>query len=190
MKIEVVDIDDKIVQKFSKGDEKSFQFIYEQNVVMLRYFAAKFVDDQDAVEDVIQEAFIKLWENRKGFANYVAIKTFLFKIVRNICLNNLRHNKVKKRYESQALQNPDSSTLFEQIIDSETFDLIFKVFNELSPACRMVYKLSLDGKKHEEIASILNISINTIKKHKNNANHYMRKRLNELILIFIFFTLV
>ena len=48
-----------------------------------------------------------------------------------------------------------------------------------------MYQLSLEGKKHEEIASLLNISINTVKKYKNNANHYMRKRVKDLGLIIV-----
>jgi len=41
--------------------------------------------------------------------------------------------------------------------------------------------MSLDGKSHEEIAQALNISVNTVKKHKNNANHYMRERLKNVL---------
>ena len=56
-----------------------------------------------------------------------------------------------------------------------------EVFEELPDACRKVYLRSLEGKSHQEISEELNIAINTIKKHKNNANHYLRVRLEKLL---------
>ena len=61
--------------------------------------------------------------------------------------------------------------------------LWYEVFEELSPASREVYMKSLEGKSHKEIAEELNIAVNTIKKHKNNANHYLRSRLEKLICL-------
>ena len=60
------------------------------------------------------------------------------------------------------------------------------IFDELPPACKEVYQLSLEGKKHEEIAKQLHISINTVKKYKNNANHYMRNRIKDFNLFLLF----
>ena len=65
------------------------------------------------------------------------------------------------------------------------FQFLLGVFNELPPACREVYRLSLEGKKHEEIAEILQITVNTVKKHKNNANHYMRERLKHILSLLV-----
>ncbi|WP_455968255.1 RNA polymerase sigma factor [Butyricimonas virosa] len=59
-------------------------------------------------------------------------------------------------------------------------------FNELSPSCREVYQLSLHGKSHEEISQLLDISVNTVKKHKNNANHYMRARLKHVLSFLLY----
>ena len=70
-----------------------------------------------------------------------------------------------------------------QIIESEVYALVNEVFEELSPASREVYMKSLEGKSHKEIAEELNIAVNTIKKHKNNANHYLRSRLEKLICL-------
>lgn len=184
------EINNKIIHQFVKGEERAFQTIYLENIVVLRYFASKYINDEDIIEDLVQETFIKLWEARKGFTDYCAIRTFLYRVLRNSCLNHIRHCSVKRKYEEYLQHNEKYDSFLEQIIESETFDMLFKTFEELSPACRNVYKLSLDGKKHEEIADLLNISINTIKKHKNNANNYMRKRLKSLLSIFLILTIV
>ena len=106
-----------IIIDFSRGDEKAFRVLYDKYVVALRYFAAKYLNEDTMIDDVVQDAFVDLWD----------------------------------------------------------------VFNELPPACKEVYQMSLDGKSHEEIAQMLNISVNTVKKHKNNANHYMRERLKNVL---------
>lgn len=74
-------------------------------------------------------------------------------------------------------------SFLDEMLEAEIFGELTEAFNALSPACREVYRLSLAGRRHEEIADLLNISINTIKKHKNNANHFMRKRLKHMLAI-------
>ena len=73
-----------------------------------------------------------------------------------------------------------------RIIEAEIYALINEVFEELPMATRRVYQKSLEGKTHREIAEELNIAINTIKKHKNNANHYLRIRLEKLLSLIVY----
>ena len=82
-------------------------------------------------------------------------------------------------------EGDDSESFLDQILESEIFQALLSVFDELSPACKEVYQLSLDGCSHEEIARKLNISVNTVKKHKNNANHYMKERLKNVLSILL-----
>ena len=82
-------------------------------------------------------------------------------------------------------EGDDSESFLDQILESEIFQALLSVFDELSPACKEVYQMSLDGNSHEEIARKLNISVNTVKKHKNNANHYMKERLKNVLSILL-----
>ena len=84
------------------------------------------------------------------------------------------------------MEEDDREFFLENIIESEVFQMIQTVFNELTPACKEVYQLSLQGKSHEEISRLLNISVNTVKKHKNNANHYMRQRLKHVLAFLVY----
>lgn len=72
-----------------------------------------------------------------------------------------------------------------RVIEAEVFSMINEVFEELPESCKKVYRLSLEGKSHQEIADELHIAINTIKRHKNNANHYIRERLEKLLILMI-----
>ena len=73
-----------------------------------------------------------------------------------------------------------------QMIEAEIYALINDIFEELPDACRNVYMKSLEGKSHKEIAEESHIAITTIKKHKTNANNYLRGRLKDLLLSAIF----
>lgn len=139
------------------------------------------------IEDVVQDAFLNLWEKRNEFKTESTIKAYLYKIVRSFSVDTIRRRNIANRYaEKIVLEKEDQEFFLENIVESEVFQMIQTVFNELSPSCREVYQLSLHGKSHEEISQLLDISINTVKKHKNNANHYMRERLKHVLSILLY----
>lgn len=174
-----------IIREFASGQEKAFRILYEKYAPALRYFAAKYLDDDVVIDDVLQDVFVSLWERHTDFETENALKSFLYTSVKNSCLNTLRHCHVKDRYAEMAYLEELEESFLEHILEAEIFELLTEVFEELPPACREVYRLSLEGKKHEEIAKELNITINTVKKHKNKANHYMRGRLKYILLLLI-----
>lgn len=162
------------------------RYLYDKYVASLRYFASRYLEDDAQIEDVVQDAFLQLWEKRQHFPNENAVKAYLYKAVRSLAIDAIRHRHIIDRHHDQVVYEAEKQEFFlENILESEVFLLVQSVFNELSPACRQVYQLSLEGKSHEEIASLLNISVNTVKKHKNNANHYMRERLRHLLSILL-----
>lgn len=169
-----------------ENNEQAFRYLYEKYVAPLRYFAAKYIDDDPLVEDVVQSAFLGLWEKKDDFVAENAVKAYLYKMVRSLSIDTLRHqNVVRKHSEQVCLEVNDEEYFLENIIETEVFQMVKTVFEELSPAVRQVYQLSLQGKSHEEVGRQLNISVNTVKKHKNNANHYMRERLKHLLFLWL-----
>lgn len=178
-------INEHIIRDFSVGQEKAFRTLYEKYAPALRYFAARYVVEKEMIDDVVQDVFVCLWEKRTDFKTQEAVKAFLYKSVKNSCLNLIRHQDVKDRYAEVVVREGEGESFWDRVLEAELFELVLGIFNELSPACREVYRLSLEGKKHEEIAEILQITVNTVKKHKNNANHYMRERLKQLLALVI-----
>ena len=159
-----------------KEKEKTFRYLYEKYVVLLRYFATRYINDQSVISDIVQDAFVRLWEKILQFKDENEAKAFLYKVVQNACIDLIRHQEVENTEEKSFLDN---------ILESEIFQALRTVFNELPPACKKVYLLSLQGKSHDEISQQLNITINTVKKHKNNANHYMREKLKYLLQVIL-----
>ena len=166
---------------YQSGDEAAFREIYMEYIASLRYFAYRYLADADAIEDVIQDAFVAAWEKRAAISSEPALKAYLYSAVRHACLKIIRHEDVKARYADRHSGEEETVSFLDDVIASETFSMLRDVFRELSPATRQVYEMSLSGMKHEEIAEKLGITIHTVKKHKNNANHYMRARLKNFL---------
>ena len=141
----------------------------------------------DMIVDLIaqDEEFFETMEEKNIFWNddFDLVLSIVYKTIKN-----MKSNFKEEDLFFIALYNEEEDYDFflENIIESEVFQMIQTVFNQLSPACREVYQLSLQGKSHEEISHLLNISTNTIKKHKNNANHYMREQLKHILSILLY----
>lgn len=163
------------------ANAKCFKAEYEEYFSALKYFACRYITDEAVVCDLLQDFFIKLWEKGEVFENKLAFKTYLYRSVRNNCLTYLRDSG--RQSARLALYEPEvtEEAFVNQMIEAEVYALINEVFDELPDASRKVYLKSLEGKSHQEIADELNIAVNTIKKHKNNANRYLRARLKKLL---------
>ena len=131
---------------WGQDSDKAFRYLYDKYASTLRYFSAKYVDDDATIEDVVQDAFLNLWEKRNEFKTESTIKAYLYKIVRSFSVDTIRRRNIANRYaEKIVLEKEDQEFFLENIVESEVFQMIQTVFNELSPACREVYQLSLHG---------------------------------------------
>lgn len=168
------------IQLFSLGDEEAFCWIYEKYVPAMRYFAARYLGADAATDDVVQDAFVSLWNKRGDFFKESAVRTYLYRTVQSSCLNILRHMKVHNRYAANLSQNDSIPSFLDSFVEAEIFRALADAFDQLPPACRNIYQMSLSGMTQEEISRAKNISVNTIKKHKNNANHFLRRKLKNM----------
>lgn len=163
------------------SDAKRFKAEYEQYFTALKYFGCRYVEDEEVVCDLLQNLFVKLWERGEVFENEPAFKTYLYRSVRNSCLTYIRDTRRKEARLAEYEPEEVEESFVNRMIEAEVYALVNEIFEELPSASREVYMRSLDGKSHKEIAEELNIAINTIKRHKNNANHYLRSRLEKLM---------
>jgi RNA polymerase sigma-70 factor (family 1) len=162
--------------------------LFEKFFDRLVYFAFKLLKDQDAANDMAQEAFIKYWQVRETVdADENTIKSFLYSTVKNACLNSIRHERVVSAYASKL---PEESlfenAVEESMISAEVIELLRSAVLTLPETYRTIGRLAyLEGKKNQEVADELGISVNTVKKQKQKTLELLRLKLtSELILIF------
>lgn len=173
-------------QQIDLSDVKQFKTGYESHFSALKYFALRYVEDEEVVCDLLQDLFVKVWEKGEKFENELVFTTYLYRAVRNNCLCYIRDARRKEARMAGYEPEETEESFVNQMIEAEVYALINEIFDELPEASRQVYLRSLEGKSHQEISEELHIAINTIKKHKNNANHYLRARLEKLVSFLIY----
>ncbi len=163
------------------GDLAAFKLFFESFYPSLCLFANKYLKDRDVSLDIVQDAFIYLWNKKADFQSVNAAKSYLYQYVKNRSLNYLRDNEIRKRKE---LKDLESEVYFrDNMIEEETYQIVSDAIRTLPPQGQRVIELSLDGLKNQEIADQLGISINTVKTIKLRAFAALRNELKDNIFI-------
>ena len=168
------------------GDIKAFELLFREFYPSMCVVAMRFVADQDAAEDIAQEAFIKLWEKRTAYEDIPSLKTFLYVSVKNLCFNHIRNKKDTIDYTSPEAQNKEA-VFKDYLIEEEAYRIIEDAVNALPPQSQKIIKMHLDGKQNKEIAETLNISVNSVKTLKYNALSSLKLSLKDYFYLLILF---
>ena len=163
------------IQKLKKGDEKELKQLYQIYFPHFLSFAMSFISEEAICRDIVQETFIAFWERHTLFDDIVSLKVFLYRSIRNKCLNEIRDSGKHHFVDLDSANEIDSAEYLEEmIIKEEVAMLIHQKIAMLPPQMQRIILLSLQGKSNQEIAQELKISINTVKTHKLKA--YMQLR--------------
>ena len=167
-----------------RGDEAAFDAVFQQWYAPLCHYACRLADgDMDEAEDVVQQAFVKLWERRAQLEVAWSLKAYLYKAVHNASLNRLRSRKVQSKYLDFNAQQ--LATMHTQP-DDTTPDLLERfrrAMDSLPPQCRHVFELSrFESLKYREIADQLGISIKTVETQMGKALRVMRVQLADYLI--------
>ena len=179
----------EIVIQMQQGKEEAFDLLfdtYKNKAFRLAYLISGSYTDS---EDIVQEAFIKYWRQENNFNDEIALKTYLYKSIRNGCLNQLRHENVRKKYFESLPDDWESEDYFmENVIKEEVANIVLQEINKLSETSRKILFKALDGYSNEEIAEELGVSVNTVKTHKARSYIMLRQNLGHLrVLLFLLF---
>jgi len=155
-------------------------------------FAYYLLKDQDAAEDVVQDAFIVFLEQKDSISNHPsALKSFLYSSVKHACLNRLRHHKVVDAYhKSHPLELLQDPKILDGIIHAEILAEIHHAISELPEDCALVLRYGyLEGLKNRKIAELLNISVDSVKYQKQKALGLLKVILGDTAYL-VFLTLL
>ncbi|WP_439183324.1 RNA polymerase sigma-70 factor [Carboxylicivirga taeanensis] len=160
---------------------ESFDHIFKTYYSALCLYAQKYLQDQYQAEDAVQEVFYQLLQKDETLDRYKDIRSYLYQAVRNQCLNDIRHQKVKQKHQEKIIHyNQEEKDFFSDLISAEVYRQLAQALNHLPQQCRTVYKLSLEGLKSIEIAEDLGISVETVKTHRKRAKKILKEQLKNL----------
>lgn len=184
--MEVAEIDR--FKALKEGDETAFEMIFKSHYQPLCNYAYTFLLDRDDAEEVVQATFLNIWEKREGITVDTSLKSYLYRAVRNSCLNAIKHTKVKKKHAEDSIHTSDSTyeSVTQSVISAELDQKIGEALMMLPEQCRLVFKMSrFEDLKYSEIAEQLNISIKTVENQIGKALKIMREELREYLPILI-----
>lgn len=169
------------MQNSNTDSEESFREIFGAYYLPLVNYACTFLNDTDDAEDIVQEVFVAVWERLNTQNMGDGLKPYLYRSVKNRCLNFLRDSSVKQKnrvhFTEDDLVELDIS---HAIIREEVYVKLLQVFETLPPQCKKIYQLSLAGLKASEIAQELSLSVETVKAQKKRAKRLFVSRLGKM----------
>jgi len=178
-----VDSDQKIVLLINQNDIKAFREFFESFYPSVCVFAQKYLKEIELAEDLAQEAFIEYWKRKEKFADIKAVKGFIYTVTKNKCLNHIKIKGIRDNILNAEFSGNDY--FYELILEEETFRIVHQAVDKLAPQTRNIVWLSLEGKKNQEIADHLEVSLNTVKTLKKNAYKDLRIHLKDHAFILL-----
>ncbi|WP_447640809.1 MULTISPECIES: RNA polymerase sigma factor [Chitinophagaceae] len=177
--------DSNILDLLHQGDVKALDYLIRIYLPSLQGYAVKIIVDEAEAADIVEDLFIKLWQNRYDFNSANELKGFLFTSIRNACLNKIRSRKRETvRHEAFEAENRIVDT--DYLVEEEMLIEIRKSIDELPPKMRKIFILSVYNEmSNDEIADFLNLSSQTVRNQKSNAIAILRKKLKGHSFLFL-----
>jgi RNA polymerase sigma-70 factor (ECF subfamily) len=175
------------------GVKETYRHLYHQYYSMLFNLAYQYLDDADDAKEIVQNAFLKLWEIKGQLKDNSNLKNYLYTLVKNGCLNQIKrkqivnnHNNNIKQRELELQYESLSRMSFDYMEIEELKNKIEEAVSNLPEHCRKVFCMSrYEGFKNTEIAEKLNISEKTVEAHMTKALKSLRVALKDYLPLLI-----
>ncbi len=182
--------DEELIQEIKAGNMLAFDALYKKYSRMLYKFGFSILKSREETENLIQDVFLNLWENRHKVEKDSSVKSYVFTIAYNSAISVIR----KKVRESQfieylkSIQEVNGEAADVKIEYDELKNKLDNIIQTLPPRQKEVYMLHrVEGLKYSEIAKRLNISENTIENHMSRAIKTIREKIGNFSLPAILF---
>ena len=169
-----------LVYLMKAGNSFAFEKLYFNYSKKLYNFAFNILKSKEDAEGIVQNVFTKIWEIRSEINTELSFGGYIFRIAKNMMLNQLRKKIIEKEYLNYLLTMPEDTSLpVEQEINFLELNLeIERIINELPEKRREILRLSRhEGLTYREIAEKMNISVNTVNTQISKSLEHIRDHL-------------
>jgi RNA polymerase sigma-70 factor (family 1) len=165
------DID--LIRQIRVSSADAFKRLFEKYQEEIFNFLTYKIGDPDIAEDIVQDVFIKLWENRYNIKECESLKPYLYTLAKNLAINYMRHQNIVIKYQQEQIRRDSqqySSNPHIELEHKELSEKVLKEIEKLPEQQRIVFMMSrLEQMSYREIAEALNISIKTVEVHIGRA---------------------
>ncbi len=173
---------DELLELIAQGNELAFRHLFETYHNKLYNYILKITGSKETAEDTVHDVFLKIWIQKEKLPGIQNLDGYLFRMCYNHAINGFRRMATETLVMATLQKKPEKANLTpeDQLLNKEIRKLIHRAVDTLTPQQKEVFKLSREvGLKQQEIASQLNISIFTVKKHLTNALNHVRKEISQ-----------
>lgn len=162
----------------------AYKILYKEYYKLLVLYSVNFVEHLNIAEDIVQGLFASIWEKQTTFISLSSFRVYLYNSVKNASLDYLKHLNVEKKYIASPEHTLGEVSTEQICLEEEIRRLLYKEIDNLPYKMRKIFLLYMRGKKNEEIAAMLNISIETVKTQKKRALKHIKSKFVPLIYLF------
>ncbi len=166
------------------GNHKVYEKLFREFYVPLCKYAHSILRDVDEAEDMVQKTFCKLWEQRDDIEIHTSIKSYLYRIVHNDCINKIKQHTIRSEHNEHYAYEKDrlSNDVENRVLANELQQQVELVVNSMPPRCREIFTMSRQQQlSYAEIAKELDISVNTVETQVVKALRLLRNGLKEYL---------
>jgi RNA polymerase sigma-70 factor (ECF subfamily) len=172
----------EIIRRIRQGDIREFETLFRSSYSSLIKYAGTLIKDQDTAEEIVQDLFFRLWQNKEKLNIESSLNGYLFRSVHNSCLHHIEHRKVVDRHAREMSLEPDMSNdnPAEMLQYSELQAKVARIIERLPERCGKIFCMNrFEGMKYSEIAEKLSVSVKTVEANMGRALKEFRKALEE-----------
>lgn len=170
-------------EKIALADRKVFERFFKENHRLLFLYALKFVSGHDVANDIVQDAFMKLWEQRDAIVIKTSVKAYLYRMVHNLCLNHIEQQKLRAGhheviYEELVQKELEFFNGEKSLLQKENFEKLYKAIEQLPSDYKEIVVMSrLQELKAKEISEKLHLPVRTVETRIYRAINRLRNML-------------
>jgi RNA polymerase sigma-70 factor, ECF subfamily len=179
-----------LIDKIRESDQSSFSIIFTAYYSDLVQFAGTFIQDLDTCEEIVQDAFVDIWEKRQTLIILTSLKSYLLKMIQNRCIDWLRHLNIRQEYNTfmnhhvSLIENDTEN----YVLFSELKDTFEKALDQLPAELSSAFKMNRQmGLTYLEIAAHENVSVRTIEVRIGKTLQMLRELLKDYLITILLF---
>ncbi|MCF6357881.1 MAG: RNA polymerase sigma-70 factor [Draconibacterium sp.] len=173
--------DRELVDNLNKGDLEAFDLIFKKYGDRLFGFALKYLKSKEEAEGLVQDVFLKIWENRKKLKKESSLKSYLFTIAYHNMCGVFRKKQIHEKFKDEVgFTKNHSVDLGEQLEYKSTLEHVDKLIEKLPEKQKIIFiKSRKEGKSTKEIADEMNLAPGTVDNQISKALKFLRKNLSD-----------
>lgn len=187
--------DEQLLIGIRHKDPAAFDAAFEKWYKKLCYFADSIIKEQAAAKDIVTDSFVKLWIKKRDFTSIDHLEAFVYKSIKNSCLDHLHKHRYRSKIEKEVVQSEPltEDAIAKKYFNSEIIEALYSQIDKLPERTQQVFRLTyLEGHSRAEVAHLLNLSENTVRNLNQIAMNTLKKAfgVEQKVIIYILVYLI